>query len=255
MSDSLWMHGLQHTSLPCPPLSLGVCWSSCPLSRWCYLTVSCSAAAFSFCLQFSSTSGSFSLRWLFVSGGQSIGAAASASVLLMNILRWFPLGLTGLILLFKGLSSVFSNNHSSKASILRCLALFMVQLSHPYLTTGKNRALTKWVGATDKIPCLLMAFIWFAKSPSSWSSGLKCKMGSCYKSTSGVDCVKDTQRTSLKGKLSYCKAKNHTQQYFSLHSLYTWLLSGMFSCGENPWCSGIYFWNYFVLQSNRLISH
>ena len=66
-------------------------------------------------------------------------------VLSMNIQDWFPLGLTGLISLqSKGLSRVFSNTTSSKASVLCCLAFFMVQLSHPYMTTGKTIALTRW---------------------------------------------------------------------------------------------------------------
>ena len=78
----------------------------------------------------------------FTSGGQSIGASASASILPMNIQDWFSLGLTGLISLpSKGLSRVFSN--SSKASILWYSAFFIVQLSHPYMTTGKIIALTR----------------------------------------------------------------------------------------------------------------
>ena len=80
---------------------------------------------------------------LFALGGQSIGASASASVLPMNIQEWFPLGLTGLILRSKGLSRVFSNNTSSKASIFRCSAFFIVQISHPYMNTGKAIALTR----------------------------------------------------------------------------------------------------------------
>ena len=71
----------------------------------------------------------------FSSGGQSIGASASASLLPMNIQDWFPLGWTGWIsLLSKGLSRVFSGTKVSKASVLRCSAIFMVQLSHPYVT-------------------------------------------------------------------------------------------------------------------------
>ena len=98
---------------------------------------------FSSCPQFFPTSGSFLMSQLFVSGDQSIGASISASVLPMNIQDWFPLGLTGLIsLLSKGLSRVFSNT-SSKASILRHSAFFMVPLSHPYMTTGKTIALTR----------------------------------------------------------------------------------------------------------------
>ena len=80
------------------------------MSWWCYLTISSSATPFSFCLQPFPASGAFPMSWLFSSGGQSIGASASASVLLMNIQGWFPLGLIGLISLqFKGLSRVFSN--------------------------------------------------------------------------------------------------------------------------------------------------
>ena len=60
----------------------------------------------------------------------------------MNIQHWFPLRFTGLIsLLSKGLSRVFFQHHNSEASVLRCSAFFMVQLSHPYMTTGKTIAL------------------------------------------------------------------------------------------------------------------
>ena len=81
---------------------------------------------------------------LFASGGQSSGASAPASVLPINIQGWFPLGLTGLISLQpKGLSRVLQH-HISKALILWHSAFFMVQLSHPYLTTGKPITLTIW---------------------------------------------------------------------------------------------------------------
>ena len=106
MSNSLWSHGLQHTRLLCPPLSPGICSNSCPLSRWCYLTISSSPVPFS-CLQSFPESRSFPMSQLFASGGQSTGAPASASVLPMNIKGWFPLGLTGLILQSMGPSRVF----------------------------------------------------------------------------------------------------------------------------------------------------
>ena len=110
MSNSLQPHGLQHARLTCPSLATGVCSNSCPLSRWCHPTISSSVALF-FCLQSFPALGSFPRSWLFASGGQSIGASASASVLPMNIQGWFPLGLTGLIsLLSKGLSRVFSSS-------------------------------------------------------------------------------------------------------------------------------------------------
>ena len=107
MSDSLQPHGLQHARLPCPSLPPRVCSSSCPLSQWCHPTTSSSVTPFSYPQSFPA-SGCFPMSWLFASGGQSIGASVSVSVLPMNIQDWFPLGLTGLISLqFKGLSRVF----------------------------------------------------------------------------------------------------------------------------------------------------
>ena len=106
MSDSLWPNELQHTRLPCPSLSPGVCSTSCPLSWWCHPIISLSVAPFSSCPQSFPASGSFPVIRFFASGGQSIGA--SASVLPMNIQGWFPIGLIALIsLLSKGLSRVF----------------------------------------------------------------------------------------------------------------------------------------------------
>ena len=96
-----------------------------------------SATPFSSHLQSFPASGSFPMSQFFASGGQSIGASASASVLPMNIHDWFPLGWTGWIS-FKSLVQ----HHSSKPSILQCSAFFMVQLSDPYMTTRKTIALT-----------------------------------------------------------------------------------------------------------------
>ena len=90
----------------------------------------------------------------FTSGGQSIGLSASTSVLPMNIQDWFPLGWTGWISLqSKGLSRILQH-HSSKASILQCSAFFVVQLSHPYMTTETTIALTRWTFA-GKVMSLL----------------------------------------------------------------------------------------------------
>ena len=86
--------------------------------------------------------------------GQSIGASASASVLPMNIQGWFPLGLTGWISLQSmGLSRIFSNTTAQKPTIPRS-AFLMVQLTHPYMTTGKNIALTIWT-SVSKVMSLL----------------------------------------------------------------------------------------------------
>ena len=104
VSSSLRPHGLQHTRLPSPSLSLWVCSNSCPLSQWWHPTISSSVVPFSSCPQSFPASGSLPLSQLFTLGGQSIGA--SASVLPMNIQVWFPLGLSDLIaLLSKGLAS------------------------------------------------------------------------------------------------------------------------------------------------------
>ena len=77
---------------------------------------------------------------LFTSGGQSIGASASASVL--PIQDWFPLGLSGLISCCPRYSQECSPNHRSKTSILWHSTFFMVQLSHPYMIIGQIIALT-----------------------------------------------------------------------------------------------------------------
>ena len=95
--DSLWSHGLQHTRLPCPSPTHGAYSNSCPSSWWCHPAILSSVIPFFSCLQSFPASESFLMNQFFVSGGQSIGASASESVLPMNIQEWFPLGLTGLI--------------------------------------------------------------------------------------------------------------------------------------------------------------
>ena len=141
LSNSLQSHGLQHTRLPSLSLSPGVCSNSCPLSPWCYPTISSSVIPFS-CPQSFPASGSFPMSWLFASSSQSAGALAS--VFPMNIQSWFPLGLTGLISwLSKGLSRVFSST-IQKHQFFIAQDFLMVQLSHPYMTTGKTIALTIW---------------------------------------------------------------------------------------------------------------
>ena len=108
VSNSLQPHGQQHARLPCPSPSAGACSNSCSLSQRCHPTILSSIIPF-FCIQSFSASGFFQCH-VFVSGGQSIGASALASVLPKSIQDWFLLGLTGLVsLLPKGLSRVFSN--------------------------------------------------------------------------------------------------------------------------------------------------
>ena len=129
----LWSHGFQHARLPCASPSPRICSNSCPLSQWCHPAISSSVVPFSSNLQSFPASESFLMSRLFTSGSQSIGTAASASVLPMNIQGWSPLGLTGLISLQpKGFSRVFS-----KTTVLQHSVFYMVQLSHPFMTPGK----------------------------------------------------------------------------------------------------------------------
>ena len=142
-SDSLQPHEQQHTRLPCPSLSLS-------LLKLMSIELVMPSNHLILCHHFLllpsifPTSGSFLTSQLFASGGQSITASTSAWVLPMNIQGGFPLRLTGLISLnYRGLSRVLQH-HCSKAPVLQRSAFFMVQLSHPYMTTGKMTALIIW---------------------------------------------------------------------------------------------------------------
>ena len=105
VSDSLWPHEQQHARPPCPSPTPAAFSNSCPLSRWCHPTISSSVVPFFSSFQSLPLSGCFPMSPLFTSGGQIIGASASASALPMNIQDRFPLGCTGWIsLLPKGLS-------------------------------------------------------------------------------------------------------------------------------------------------------
>ena len=109
-----------------------------PSSLWCHPTISSSVIPYSSCLQSSPASGSFAMSQFFPSGGSSIGVSASTSVLPMYIqlisfrTDWLDL------LEVQGTLSNLLQHHSSKASILQHSAFFIVQLSHPHLTTGKT---------------------------------------------------------------------------------------------------------------------
>ena len=124
---------------------------------------------FSSCPQPFPSSGSFPLSWLFASGGQTIGASASASVLSMNIQGWCALGPTGLIFLqSKGLSRVFSSTTVQKH---RCLAFLMVQLSHLYITTGEALALIRQTFVSKVMSLLFNMLSRFGCSPwGRWES-------------------------------------------------------------------------------------
>ena len=139
VSNSLRPYGLQHARPPCSSPTPGVYSNSCPLGRWCHPTISSSVIPFSSCLHSFSASGSFPRSQFFASGSQSIGASASNEYLGLISLRidWFDL------LAVQGTLKNLLQHYSSKASILWHSAFFMVQLSHPYMTTGKTTALTR----------------------------------------------------------------------------------------------------------------
>ena len=118
MSDSLKPQGLQHSRLPCPSLSPGVCSKSCLLSQWCYLNISPSATPSSSCPQSFPASGSFPVSWLFTTGGQSTGASASVPVLIWlgggTIGRWS--GHEGEALM-KGISALIKKTKESSPEL------------------------------------------------------------------------------------------------------------------------------------------
>ena len=127
ISDTLQPHGLQHARLSCPSPFPRACSNSSP---WCLPTISSSVIPFSSCLQSSPTSRYFLMSQLFASGGQIIGASASAAVLPINIQDWFPLLLTDLTsLLSMGLSRVFSNNTVQKHQFF-CTQISLWSSSH-----------------------------------------------------------------------------------------------------------------------------
>ena len=149
VSNSLWPHGLQHTGF----LVLH-CLSKFAQTHVHWISDAIQPSHPLSSPQYFQASGSFPVSQLFASGGQIIGASASASVLPMNIQDWFPLQLTGLIsLLSKG---PLDNKHPS--IIHRCLAFFTVQLSHSCMTTGKTTALTIWM-FVSKVMSLLFSML------------------------------------------------------------------------------------------------
>ena len=137
MSDSLRPHESQHARPPCPSPTPGVhsIESVMPSSH----LILCHPF-----LLLPPASGSFPMSQLFSWGGQSFGVSASASVLPMNIQDWFPFGWTGWISLQSKDSEESSPTPQFKSINSLVLSFFIVQLSHPYMTTGKTVALTRW---------------------------------------------------------------------------------------------------------------
>ena len=137
MSDSLWPYGLQHGSLPYL-LKFSQTHAHCVEDDTLPPPPLPSPPAFNL----SQHQGLFQCQ-PFTSGGQSIGASASASLLPVNIPDWFSFRMDWLDLLaVQGILKSLLQHHNSKASILLCSAFFMVQFSRLYMITGKTIALT-----------------------------------------------------------------------------------------------------------------
>ena len=141
--------------LPCSSPAPKVYLDSYPSSRWCHPAISSSCISFSSCLQSFPASGSFLLNQFFTSGGQSIGVFSFSicpsneySGLISFRIDWFDL------LAVQGTLKSLLQHHSSKTSILHCSDFFIVQLSHPYMTTKKTIALTRQIFVT-KVMCVL----------------------------------------------------------------------------------------------------
>ena len=145
VSDSLPPQGPQHTRPLCPSPAPGIYSNSCLLSWWCHPTISSSVVPLSSHLQSFPASGSFQMSQLFTSGGQSMAVSTSTSVLPMKHSGLISFRMDWLDLLgVQGTLKSLLQHHSSKASVLLCSAFFIVQLSHPHMTTGKTIALTRW---------------------------------------------------------------------------------------------------------------
>ena len=145
VSDSLWPHGLQHAKVPCPSPSPRTFSNSCPLSQWYHPTISCSVIPFSSCLQSLPASGAFPMSQLFASCGQRpkelqlhISPSNEYSGPISFMINWLDL------LAVQGTLKSLLQHHSLKASILQRSAFFLAPLSHPYMTSGKTIALTRW---------------------------------------------------------------------------------------------------------------
>ena len=142
VSHSLWPHELQHARPPCPSPTPRVYPNSCPLSQWCHPTILCRPllllpSIFPSIRVFSSES-VLRIRWpKYWSFSFNISPSNEHPGLVSFRMDWLDL------LAVQGTLKSFLQQHSSKASILRRSAFFIVQLSHPFMTTGKTIALTR----------------------------------------------------------------------------------------------------------------
>ena len=159
VSDSLLLHEPQHARPPYPSPTPRVHPNPRPLSRWCHPTISSSVIPFSSCLQsfpasvFSSES-TLRMRWpKYRSFSFSIISSKEHPELISFRMDWLDL------LAVHGTLKSLLQHHSSKASIHWCSAIFTVQLSHPYMTTGKTIALTRQTFVGKVMPCFWICYL------------------------------------------------------------------------------------------------
>ena len=143
VSNSLGPHDSQHTRSPWPSPNPRVPSDSCPLSQWCHPAISSSVFPCSPCLQSLPASESFQMSQIFTWGGQSTGVSALASFPPKKSQVWSPSEDWLDLAAVQGTLKSLLQHHSSKASILQRSAFFTVQVSHPYMTTGKTIALSR----------------------------------------------------------------------------------------------------------------
>ena len=144
MSDSFRPHKLQHNRPPCPSPTPGVHSDSRPSSRWCYPAIASCHPLLHLppippSIRVFSNESNLRMRWpKYLSFSFSIIPSKEHPGLIFFRMDWLDL------LAVQGTLKSLLQHHSSKASILRRSAFFTVQLSHPYMTTGKTIALTRW---------------------------------------------------------------------------------------------------------------
>ena len=192
VSDSLWPHESQYARPPRPSPNPGVHSDSCPSSQWCHPAISFSVIPFSSCPQFLLASESFPMSQLFAWDVQilefqlRIIPSKEIPGLISFRMDWLDL------LAVQGTLKSLLQHHSSKALILWCSAFFMVQLSHPYMTTGKTSSFWLLNGRYSSPSCMplgLAGSYWRAEIPDD------CDILVCWYST---DMVGDTPFLTIK---------------------------------------------------------
>ena len=161
MSDSLWPHGLQHATLPCPSPAPGTCSNSCPSRWWCRPTISFAVVPFSrlqsspASIRLFSSESVLCIRWpKYWSFSFNISPSNEHPGLISFRMDWLDL------LEVQGTLKSLLHHHSSKASIFWCSAFLIVQLSHPYMTTEKTVALMRWTFVGKAMSLLFNMLCW-----------------------------------------------------------------------------------------------